>query len=141
MKKISENKLDYDAVKKAAVSFLQKQPGIQFAVDIEHIGNAPIPEPIKAMIINGYNTKRCGPVMIIPDPGWFEGKAGSTGTTHGNWNPYDTHIPLVFMGWGIKHGVSNRYVRMSDISPTLAALLHIQMPNGNVGEVINEVKR
>ncbi|MEO8961330.1 MAG: alkaline phosphatase PafA [Ginsengibacter sp.] len=139
LNKIAENKLDYDAVKKAAVSFLQKQPGIQFAVDIEHIGSAPIPEPIKAMIINGYNTKRCGPVMIIPDPGWFEGKEGGTGTTHGNWSPYDTHIPLVFMGWGIKHGASNRYVRMSDISPTLAALLHIQMPNGNVGEVIQEL--
>jgi predicted AlkP superfamily pyrophosphatase or phosphodiesterase len=141
LKKIAENKVDYDAVKKAAVSFLQKQPGVQFAVDIDHIGNAPVPEPIKARIINGYNTKRCGPVMIIPDPGWFEGKAGSTGTTHGNWNPYDTHIPLVFMGWGIKHGATNRNVRMSDISPTLAALLHIQMPNGNVGEVIREVER
>ncbi len=139
LKKISENKLDYEAVKKATVSFLQKQPGIQFAVDIDHIGDAPVPEPIKTKIINGYNTKRCGPVIIIPDPGWFEGNEGGTGTTHGSWNPYDTHIPLVFMGWGIKHGTTNRHVRMSDISPTLAALLHIQMPNGNVGEVIEEV--
>lgn len=141
VKKIDDNKLNYDAVKKAAVSFLQKQPGIQFAVDIEQIGNAPIPEPIKTMIINGYNSKRCGPVMIVADAGWFGGSVGGTGTTHGNWNPYDTHIPLVFMGWGVKHGKSNRYVRMSDISPTLAAMLRIQMPNGNVGEVIEEVTK
>ncbi len=139
LKKISENNLDYEAVKKATVSFLQRQPGIQFAVDIDHIGDAPIPEPIKTMIINGYNTKRCGPVMIIPDPGWFGGHEGGTGTTHGNWNPYDTHIPLVFMGWNIKPGATERNIRMSDISATLAALLHIQMPNGNVGEVIREV--
>ena len=141
LKKISDNKLDYEAVKKSAVSFLQKQPGIQFAVDIEHIGEAPIPEPIKTSIINGYNSKRCGPVMILANPGWFGGHEGGTGTTHGNWNPYDTHIPLVFMGWGIKHGTTNRAVHMSDISPTLAALLHIQMPNGNVGEVIGEVAK
>ena len=139
LKKINEHKLDYEAVKKATVSFLQKQPGIQFAVDIDHIGSAPIPEPLRTQIINGYNTKRCGPVMIIPNAGWFSGSEGGTGTTHGSWNPYDTHIPLVFMGWGIKPGATNRYVRMSDISPTLAALLHIQMPNGNVGEVIGEV--
>jgi len=139
LKKISENNLDYDAVKKATVSFLQKQPGIQFAVDIDNIGYVPIPEPIKSMIINGYNTKRCGPIMIIPDAGWFAGHEGGTGTTHGNWNPYDTHIPLVFMGWKIKPGITNRHIRMSDIAPTLAALLHIQMPNGNVGEVISEV--
>ena len=28
---------------------------------------------------------------------------------------------------------------MADIAPTVAALLHIQEPNGNVGEVIEEV--
>lgn len=139
--KIETNKLDYEAVKKATVSFLQRQPGIQFAVDIDHIGNAPIPEPLKSKIINGYDTKRVGPVMIIPNPGWFSGSAGGTGTTHGSWNAYDTHIPLVFMGWGIKHGKSNRQVNMSDIAPTLAAMLQIQMPNGNVGEVIQEVVR
>ncbi|MEO9070374.1 MAG: alkaline phosphatase PafA [Ginsengibacter sp.] len=139
LKKINTNKLDYEMVKKAAVSFLQKQPGIEFAVDIDHIGESPIPEPIKTDIMNGYYSKRCGPIMIIADPGWFGGHEGGTGTTHGNWNPYDTHIPLIFMGWGIKHGTTNRTIRMSDISPTLAALLHIQMPNGNVGDVINEV--
>lgn len=139
MKKISEAKLDYDAVKKATVTFLQQQPGIQFAVDIDHIGSAPIPEPIRTKIINGYNTKRCGPVMIIPDPAWFSGREGGTGTTHGNWGPYDTHVPLVFMGWRIKHGASNRTINMSDIAPTIAALLHIQMPDGNVGDVIGEV--
>lgn len=139
MKKIDEHHLDFEAVKKVTVDFLQKQPGIQYAVDIEHIGVAPVPEPLKTKIINGYNHKRCGPVIIIPNPGWFSGHEGGTGTTHGTWSPYDTHIPLVFMGWGIKHGATNRHVRMSDISPTLAALLHIQMPNGNVGTVITEL--
>lgn len=138
-KKIKAKNLNYEAVKKATVGFLQRQPGILFAVDIEHIGEAPIPEPIKSKIINGFNPQRCGPLMIIPYPGWFSGKKGGTGTTHGNWNPYDTHIPLVFMGWNIKHGATNRTVNMSDISPTLAALLHIQMPNGNVGKVIEEI--
>ncbi len=141
LNKINENKLDYEAVKKASVSFLQKQPGIEFAVDIEHIGEAPIPEPIKSDIINGYYSKRCGPVIIIADPGWFEGHEGGTGTTHGNWNPYDSHIPLIFMGWHIKPGTSNRAIHMTDISPTLAALLHIQMPNGNVGKVIEEITK
>ena len=140
LKKIGENKLDYETVKKATVSFLQKQPGIQFAADIENIGAAPLPEPLKTDIINGYNSKRCGPVIIIPEPGWYGGNP-STGTTHGNWNPYDTHIPLVFMGWHIKAGSSNRTIRMTDISPTIAALLHIQMPNGNVGKVIEEITK
>jgi hypothetical protein len=46
---------------------------------------------------------------------------------------------LVFFGWHIPHGNTNRKVNMTDISATLAALLHIQQPNGCVGEVITEL--
>lgn len=139
LKKIREKALDYEAIKKATVDFLRVQDGVQYAVDIDHIGEAPIPQPLKMMITNGYNAKRAGPVIIIPNPGWFSGHKGGTGTTHGNWNPFDVHIPLVFMGWGIPHGATNRTVHMTDIAPTLAGLLHIQMPNGNIGEAITEI--
>ncbi|CAL1518424.1 alkaline phosphatase PafA [Chitinophaga sp. MM2321] len=135
--KIDAAKLDYDAIKKETVKFLQKQPGIQFAVDIDNIGNSPVPEPIKSMISNGYNPKRTGSVMIIPEPGWYQGF--SKGTTHGNWNPYDVHIPLVFMGWHVKQGATTETVHMTDIAATLAAMLHIQMPNGCVGKPVKEV--
>ena len=43
------------------------------------------------------------------------------------------------MGWGIKHGTTNRKINMTDISATLASLLHIQMPSGCIGEPIEEV--
>ena len=137
--KIQERNLDYEAIKKTSVNFLRKQPGIQYAVAIDHIAAVAVPEPLKTKIINGYNAKRCGSVIIIPEPGWFKGRKGGTGTTHGNWNPYDTHIPLIFMGWGIQRDATNRHICMSDISPTLAALLHIQVPNGNIGVPIPEV--
>lgn len=90
------------------------------------------------MVINGYNPERSGDIQIILQPGWFEGSR-KTGTTHGTWNPYDTHIPLLWYGWNITPGHTNRLVHMEDIAPTIAALLHIQMPNGNVGKVITEV--
>lgn len=139
MDKIHDNNLDYEAVKKATVNYLKVQEGIQFVVDIDHIGEAPVPEPLKTKIINGYNHKRCGPIIIIPNPGWFNGHKGGTGTTHGTWSADDVHIPLLFMGWGVEQGSSNRHVRMSDIAPTVAALLHIQMGSGNVGVPIKEV--
>jgi predicted AlkP superfamily pyrophosphatase or phosphodiesterase len=138
MLKIYSQHLDFDAIKKLTVEYLQQQPGINYAVDVAKIGEAPIPEPLKTMIINGYNFKRSGAVEVIPNAGWFDGYA-KTGTTHGTWNPHDTHIPLVFMGWGIHHGTSNRVINMTDIAPTVAALLHIQMPNGCIGKPIEEV--
>jgi predicted AlkP superfamily pyrophosphatase or phosphodiesterase len=132
MKKISDKQLDFDAIKKATTEFLQQQPGISYAVDLAKIGEAPIPEPLKTMIINGYNYKRSGPVEVVLNAGWFEGYA-RTGTTHGTWNPYDTHIPLIFMGWGVHQGSSDALVHMTDIAPTIAAMLHVQMPNGCIG--------
>ena len=136
--KIDAGNLDYAAIKHLAIDYLQRQPGIAYAVDVAEIGKAPVPEPLKTMITNGYRFKRSGGVQIVLDAGWFEGY-GKTGTTHGTWNPYDTHIPLVFMGWGIRHGSSNAPVNMTDIAPTVAALLHIQMPNGCIGRPIGDI--
>jgi hypothetical protein len=138
MGKIYGRRLDFDAIRKRTVEFCQQQPGILYAADMANIGSAPIPEPIKTMIINGYNFRRSGAVQLVLHAGWFEGY-GKTGTTHGSWNPYDTHIPLLFMGWGIPHGASNATVNMTDIAPTIAALLHIQMPSGCIGKPIEAV--
>jgi predicted AlkP superfamily pyrophosphatase or phosphodiesterase len=136
--KIDAQHLDFDAIKKLAVEYAQRQPGVAYAVDVDKIGQSPVPEPLKSMIINGYNFRRSGAVQIVLTAGWFDAYA-KTGTTHGTWNPYDTHIPLVFMGWGVRQGHTNVPVNMTDIAPTVAALLHIQMPNGAVGKPIKEI--
>jgi predicted AlkP superfamily pyrophosphatase or phosphodiesterase len=133
--KIEASNVDFTAMKKSVVEYLMKQPGVNYAVDMEQVATATIPEPLKRMIINGYNFKRSGQVEVIFEPGWLETYA-RTGTTHGSWNPYDTHIPLIFMGWDIRPGASAERVEMTDISPTLATLLHIQAPNGNIGKPI-----
>jgi predicted AlkP superfamily pyrophosphatase or phosphodiesterase len=135
---IKKDNISEDALKNDCIQYLQKQPGIAYAIDMQHAQTANIPEDLRARIINGYNPERSGTIQIILKPGWYGGHGG-TGTTHGTWNPYDAHIPLVFMGWGIKHGSLTRETHMTDIAATVAALLHIQAPNGNIGKTISEV--
>ena len=129
---------DFSLIKQLVVDYLKKQPGVSYAVDMERIVDAAIPEPVKTMIINGYNFKRSGQVQVVFQPAWLESYA-QKGTTHGTWNPYDTHIPLVFMGWDIRPGATASIVHMTDIAPTLATLLHIQAPNGNIGMPIADL--
>ncbi|HJV78512.1 MAG TPA: alkaline phosphatase PafA [Paludibacter sp.] len=136
--RIDSLKLDYEKIKAATVNFLQHQPGIQFAVDQDKISEASVPAPLKEMMINGYNQQRSGSVLMVTLPGWLP-YYSQKGTTHSVWNPYDTHIPLIFMGWNIAHGTTNRTTEMTDISATLAALLHIQMPSGCIGKPITEI--
>ncbi|HMR83222.1 MAG TPA: alkaline phosphatase family protein [Niabella sp.] len=137
-KKINRLKLDYQAIKALSLKYLKESPFLQFVVDVETIGVEPVPEAIKTRIVNGYNAKRSGPIQMIPFPGWLEGER-TTGTSHATWSPHDTHIPLIWMGWGIKRGKNTREVYQTDIAPTVAALLRIQMPNGCVGKAISEV--
>lgn len=138
LKKIDSAHVDLDAVKNLAIGYLKKQPGVQYAIDLEKISASSLPEPIKTMVTNGYNYKRSGQIQIIFESGWLESES-RTGTTHGVWNPYDTHIPLIFMGWNIHPGSTAAVVHMTDITPTLSMLLHIQMPSGCIGVPILDV--
>jgi len=137
-KRITEKKADRHAVKDAVEDWFMNQAGVAYVVDLEDMDDAVIPTTIKDMIVNGYNRKRSGCIQVILEPGWYSGY-GPTGTTHGTWNPYDAHIPLLWYGAGINNGETHKTVHMTDIAATLSALLQIQMPNGCVGTVIQEV--
>jgi predicted AlkP superfamily pyrophosphatase or phosphodiesterase len=128
---------DVAAVKKAVIKALQAKPFIITAYETDKLALVTLPEPQKTMLANGYNTKRSGDIQFTLKAGYFDG--GKKGTTHGLWNPYDAHIPCVFFGWGVKPGKTNRETYMTDIAPTIAAMLHIQMPSGSVGKVITEL--
>ncbi|MDB5022112.1 MAG: type phosphodiesterase/nucleotide pyrophosphatase [Pedobacter sp.] len=134
---IAKADADLDDLRAFTVDFLKHQTGIQDAVDITRLSSATLPEVIKTRITNGYNARRSGDVYFLLKSNWFDG--GATGTTHGAWYPYDSHIPLVFMGWNVKPGKTNKTHYMTDISATLAAMLRIQMPSGCVGEPISEI--
>ena len=130
-------KLNRDAIKRVIMQTLLTMPGVDKAVDLENMAGANLPSQVHMMLNNGYNQKLSGDIQFVYRPQWFENFG--RGTTHGSWNPYDSHIPLLWFGWGVKQGKTNREVYMTDIAPTVAALLQIQMPNANIGKVIEEV--
>jgi predicted AlkP superfamily pyrophosphatase or phosphodiesterase len=135
---IKKENINIDAIKSDCIQLLQQEPEIAYAVDMQRVQTTTIPDALRQRIQNGYSASRSGAIQIILQPGWYSGH-GQTGTTHGTWNPYDAHIPLLFMGWGVKHGSLSRETHMTDIAPTVAQLLHIQAPNGNIGTAIGEV--
>ena len=137
-KLMTDNKLDADQVKQYLIDILNKDKSVLFAVDMKKAGSATIPEPVRTRIVNGYTWQRSGDIQVIYHDSWLP-TYSKLGTTHGAWNSYDSHIPLIFMGWGIKSGESNKEYNMTDIAPTLSALLRVQFPSGNVGNPIVEV--
>ncbi len=135
---IAENSLDEEAIKNRIITQLNRDPRVLYAVDLKKVGESAIPEPIKTRIINGYNWQRSGDIQIISHDGMLPNYA-KKGTTHSVWNSYDAHIPLIFYGTGVNRGESAKPYNLSDIAPTLAQMLKIENPSGNIGNPIVEV--
>ncbi|WP_445384246.1 alkaline phosphatase PafA [Robiginitalea sp. IMCC44478] len=111
--------------------------GIQEVYTAEQLVGADLGEGFAGILQNGYNQKRSGDIVILPAPATID--YSRTGSTHGSPYPYDTHVPLLFYGKGIRQGELLRKTYIPDIAPTLALLLGIANPNGTTGQAIWEV--
>ena len=137
-KSIAEAGLELAQVKAKAKQLLEKKENITYVVDYDNVATQPIAQPIRERIINGYSRERGGDLLIITNPGWVNCPSSPDykGTNHGLWNPDDSHIPLIFMGWGITPGATSHPTSMTDIAPSVCSMLHIQMPNACVGNPV-----
>ncbi len=131
---IKEHNLDATAIRHDLSDFLLSIKGMSRVIDLSQVTTAPLPQLYREMYVNGYNPKRSGDIQVVYEPGYMEGF--TKGTTHSAMYSYDTHIPLLWYGWGVKPGHDYSQIYMTDIAATLAALLHIQEPNGCVGKPI-----
>lgn len=86
---------------------------------------------IESLMQMGYNQKRSGDVLIVPDPSFIS--YSRTGSTHGSGLNHDTHVPLLFFGKGIEKGETLQKTSITDIAPTMSALLGTSFPNGSTG--------
>jgi predicted AlkP superfamily pyrophosphatase or phosphodiesterase len=111
-----------------------KQNGVADFFNLENLANANIPEVFKEKLFNGRNTLRSGQLFVLVKPMWFYGRP--TGTTHGTVYNYDSHVPALFYGWGVPVGQTTQRYSITDIAPTIANLLNILAPSGNIGNPI-----
>jgi hypothetical protein len=132
---ISSN--SFDLIVKAVVKKVESNAYVSSAFELKKINQTIIADHLKSLVSNSYCENRSGDIQIVPKPAYYN--AGKKISTHGLWNPYDSHIPLIWFGWKIKSGKTYRELHMSDIAPTLSSFLNIQMPNGCVGMPIQEL--
>lgn len=101
------------------------------------MNNTHFDNGIEHLLQMGYNQKRSGDVLLLDDPAFIS--YWKTGTTHGSGLNYDTHVPLLFFGKGIKHGQTFKKTEITDIAPTISALLGISFPNFAIGQPLEFV--
>jgi predicted AlkP superfamily pyrophosphatase or phosphodiesterase len=116
---------------------MMEQEGIHLALTARDLVRNDFSSGVKHLMQNSYHTKESGDVITVLDPGWQTGREKGTG--HGNPWTYDTHIPILFYGWGVKTGQSVREIHITDIAPTISMLLNMRLPNGSTGQPIQEL--
>ena len=123
------------------IEYLRAQKGVYDAFTRDEVMSYPIEFPYASETRRGLHPRRSGDVLFQLDPGWHSDdnlfKLG--GATHGSPYAYDTHVPLLWYGWKVPHGVSYTPWNITDIAPTLSAMLRIARPSGTTGVVMEEV--
>ncbi|MBQ0768537.1 MAG: alkaline phosphatase family protein [Bizionia sp.] len=136
-KRINELGLDLATVQEILVNEIIHYENIDKAYTTKAMQNASYTTGIEELIQNGYNQKRSGDVIFVFDPAVIS--YSKTGSTHGSALNYDTHVPLLFYGNGIKKGSTLKKTVITDIAPTLSALLGINFPSAATGQPLEFV--
>lgn len=139
--------LDYDLIRSKKLQLKEvEETAAEAARELKHVFrvytkdqliHGAVPgDPIDKRILNGFNQQRSPDVIVLLDPYYLTGK---TGTSHGTAFGYDTHVPVIFMGDGIRPGKYPKRVMVNDIAPTLAMMLEVETPSGAVGRALDEM--
>jgi predicted AlkP superfamily pyrophosphatase or phosphodiesterase len=134
----ARNKAELAEVRRYAAEIARGLPFIARVFTREDLlnGNAAADSVGRSMQL-GFYASRSSDLILLPEPYCMFFTA--PGTTHATPYGYDTHVPLIFYGAGIKKGLHYQPVAINDVAPTLAAILEVETPSGSSGRILSEV--
>ncbi|BHH85896.1 alkaline phosphatase family protein [Desulforhopalus sp. 52FAK] len=139
---IAEKGLDQLEVEQAIAEEIMKIPGIAAAISSSALQQSDyINTMFSSHVKNNYHPLRSGDIYVIQEPYSHLVSDESTplAAMHGSPWTYDTFVPMMFAGAGIKAQFVERAVHPVDIARTLSAIMRIKAPSAAVGDVLIEV--
>lgn len=116
---------------------LEKQTFVSRVYNRKDFARGNITDPNLTKIIRGFDPKQNGDMIVLLEPQDME--YYETGTTHGTTYMYDSHVPALWFGWGIKKGQTSSPKEITEMAPTLSQKINITFPNGTEGKVLEEI--
>ena len=99
-------------------------------------GETSVTDPIERRALHGFYASRSGDLVVIAEP--YKYLAETITATHGSPYSYDTNVPMIIMGAGVKPGRYYEASSPADIAPTLCALFGLTRPSSSTGRVLIE---
>lgn len=139
---ISRAGLDVDDVSRRLAQELRKMPGIAYAFSSADMrAGAVASTPVSDAVLANFHGERSGDIYVVFEPHWFIGDLDglTVAGAHGSPWTYDTHVPVIFAGPGIKPARISRRIQTVDVAPTISSYLKIKPPSGARGKPLVEV--
>jgi predicted AlkP superfamily pyrophosphatase or phosphodiesterase len=114
--------------------WLLDQPAVALAMTRDELQTGGVGQ-LQQQLARHFHPRRSGDVLFVLRPYHLP---GSKGTTHGSPWHYDTHVPLLLLGTGIAPGKFDRPASPACLASTLAEVLGIDYPSGNVEQPLRE---
>lgn len=134
---IEKQQINMAEIQAYIVQQIIKYPNISKAFTAHAMSSTQFTSGVAHLLQNGYHQKYSGDVLFVLAPSVIS--YPEKGSTHGSSFSYDTHVPLLFYGAGIKKGTSIKRTEVIDIAPTISVLLGISFPNGCTGNPLEDV--
>jgi predicted AlkP superfamily pyrophosphatase or phosphodiesterase len=129
--------LNLNLVKEKIINHLKTYDFINSAYSLDELISLSKLTNYQELIKNGYHPERSGDVVFVLKPNVII--YGDRGTTHGSGYDYDTHVPLIFYGKGINKGETSIRTEITDIAPTINALLGLESSETYSGKILDFV--
>lgn len=130
---LAEKKVAPPTVQAVVREALLRIEYVQAAYTRDQLERGDVHDEPGRMMLRSFNRERSGDVLYQTKPYYF---SRATGSTHGTPYNYDTHVPLLWYGAGVKPGFYNARVGVDDLAPTLARLLGLPAPPASAGTVL-----
>jgi len=141
-KLIKENNLELSRVERAVADELKKFKGVSCAVSSSDLMDGKVANTQNMrLILNSHNTKRSGNIFLLFEPNWFINDFDGlrVASTHGSLWTYDTFVPVIFAGHGLKAQKVYTKIQTVDVARTLSAYVNVKPPSGANGNILTEV--
>jgi predicted AlkP superfamily pyrophosphatase or phosphodiesterase len=136
--KITRAGLKVKAVESKLAKWAQDIEGISLAVSTRKMSKQQT-SPVLQRIRRNNHRQRSGNIYVVQERYWYLFEGGSVAVMHGSPWKYDTHVPIIFAGAGLKPNRVHRPVHPADVAPTLAVLLGTKFPSAADGQPLPEV--
>jgi hypothetical protein len=139
---IKKQGLKIEDVEAAVAREFSKFPSVALALPSSSLLQGQVANTVlNQKVLNNHNPGRSGNIYIVFKSHRFINDFGGTtvASSHGSPWSYDSYVPIIFAGNGLKAKRVSRPVNTVDVATTLSSWLGIKPPSGASGLLLDEV--